>query len=422
MAGRQVFELLGQMVPFSQGVVVSTLPRGSIHVVQPNRCPESFVKAYERANHAEDRLVWQAILKGQSVRASDVWSANDFESSPYLHSLLAPHGLRYAVAVPLSAPIFNGYPGAVLLMRGPEGEGMGGAVDGQVGDFTDAELAKLKNVGKEVDDFIAKGRQQRNNDIAMNTDPWTHGAPVRVFVFGKDAKPIFPAPNKSNSKGADKWAEKWESKGSLNLDTRVEEELVKHAKAALEATKRGQEYTDRLLLPDERGDHWVFHVSVCKDYPALGGGPVVFFMLQPESYEWTNVKTTDLAAHDEMTRLLPTLKFMQQEYANNPTLNDIAKKAHLSPFHFHRRFTELMGQTPKHFLLSCQIHDAKRALVARRRQLAQIATDCGFAHQSHFTSRFKQATGLTPTRWRRMAAEIVHGKKLMAELATMNKK
>ena len=33
----------------------------------------------------------------------------------------------------------------------------------------------------------------------------------------------------------------------------------------------------------------------------------------------------------------------------------------------------------------------------------QIAKDCGFAHQSHFTSRFKQAAGITPTRWRNKA-------------------
>jgi AraC family transcriptional regulator len=110
-----------------------------------------------------------------------------------------------------------------------------------------------------------------------------------------------------------------------------------------------------------------------------------------------------------MVRLLPTLKYMQQEFHKNPTLDDIARKAHLSPFHFHRRFTDLIGQTPKHFLLGCQIHEAKRGLVSRRRELTQIASDTGFAHQSHFTSRFKQATGLTPTRWRRLAAEIVRG-------------
>ena len=77
----------------------------------------------------------------------------------------------------------------------------------------------------------------------------------------------------------------------------------------------------------------------------------------------------------------------------------------LSPFHFHRRFTELLGLTPKQYLLACQIHEAKSELLAGEKELAQIAKDCGFAHQSHFTSRFKQATGLTPTRWRRMAQQ-----------------
>ena len=66
---------------------------------------------------------------------------------------------------------------------------------------------------------------------------------------------------------------------------------------------------------------------------------------------------------------------------------------------------ELLGLTPKQFLLECQINQAKHDLLARDKELAQIAKDCGFAHQSHFTSRFKQATGLTPTRWRRMAQQ-----------------
>ena len=96
---------------------------------------------------------------------------------------------------------------------------------------------------------------------------------------------------------------------------------------------------------------------------------------------------------------------MQDHFSKGPTLVSISKTVSLSPFHFHRRFTELLGITPKHFLLDCQIEEAKRMLVAGKKGLSQIATECGFAHQSHFTSRFKQATGLTPTRWRRLARE-----------------
>ena len=356
------------------------LPRGSIHIIQPAKCPETLLKGYVRDFHKEDRVAWQAILKGQNVRAVDAWSASDFNNSPYLHSMLQPHGYRYSVGIPLAAPVLNGYPGAMILFRGPDDT-----------EFTDNEMNKLKNMGHELDDFINKNRQQRNTELAMQTDPWTHTSALRQFVFNKDAKPVFP-------------------KRSLGLDERVEEQLHQHARQALEHSRRGQIYTDRLLLPDVRGDLWIFHCVVFKDFPALGAGAFVFFTLQPESFEWVAVRPQDVAADAELVRLLPTLKFMQQEFHRNPTLDEIAKRAHLSPFHFHRRFTDLIGQTPKHFLLGCQIHEAKRLLVSRRRELSQIATDCGFAHQSHFTSRFKQATGLTPTRWRRLAAEIVRGK------------
>ena len=121
-----------------------------------------------------------------------------------------------------------------------------------------------------------------------------------------------------------------------------------------------------------------------------------------------------LRAGEADVALLPVIDYQRLEGltiipaggigSDGPTLTEIARQVHLSPFHFHRRFAELLGLTPKHYLLECQITQAKQELLARKKELAQIATDCGFAHQSHFTSRFKQATGLTPTRWRRLAS------------------
>ena len=164
------------------------------------------------------------------------------------------------------------------------------------------------------------------------------------------------------------------------------------------------EITDRLALPDSRGDLWIFHLRPVKDYSALGG-PVVFCNLQPAACEWAAVRPADFQADSELARLIPALKFMEDEFRRGPTLTEISHISHLSPFHFHRRFTELLGLTPKHFMLECQIEESKRMLTEGQKPLAEIAAICGFAHQSHFTSRFKQATGLTPTRWRRLAAE-----------------
>lgn len=377
MASRELLDVIAGHVRFSQGIIVSTLPRGGAHIVQPARCPEAMVRAYSRDFHSEDRVAWAAMARGAVGRARDYWSENDFDNSPYLHGFMYPAGLRYVAGLPVPAPVLDGYPGAALLFRGAD-----------EGDFTDAEVAKLKHIGDEVEQFMVRSRPGRNTELAVHRDPWMHTAPIRVCVYNKDARPVFP-------------------RKGMEVDSRVADQLHQHAIDAVACCRRGQTYADRLLLPDASGELWVFHCVVYREYPALGEGPVVFFCLQPEAFEWTAVRPADVAAQEEMVRLLSTMKFMRQEYARMPTLHETAATVNLSPFHFHRRFTEIIGQTPKHYLWSCQTYEAKRLLASRQRELARIATDCGFAHQSHFTSRFKQATGLTPTRWRSLADEIV---------------
>jgi len=182
--------------------------------------------------------------------------------------------------------------------------------------------------------------------------------------------------------------------------------MIRSAKQLLSRTETTPYSSDRIGLPDSRGDLWIYRAVAYASYPALGDGPFVFFCMQPDCREWNAVRATDLNADAEMTRLVPAMQFMHREFGRGPTLNEIAEQVSLSPFHFHRRFTELFGITPKHFLLECQIHSAKTHMCAGEKNLVEIANSCGFAHQSHFTSRFKQATGLTPTGWRRMADDI----------------
>jgi len=161
--------------------------------------------------------------------------------------------------------------------------------------------------------------------------------------------------------------------------------------------------SDRVSLADVRGDLWNFRITLHTSYPALTDGIVVFLCVQPECNDWGRLRQGDFQAAGELSRLIPALKYMHENFAKGPTLHEISRAVHLSPFHFHRRFTELLGITPKHFLLDCQIELAKQMLVEGRKDLSDVASAWRFAHQSHFTSRFKQATGLTPTRWRRMA-------------------
>jgi len=369
---KQALELLEQTITAAHGMVVTVLPRGSLQIAQPARLPEPLLKGYTREYHLEDRLTWATILGGKAIAGSSILRDGD----KFVSGLLRENGLAFAAAAPLTAPIIDGYPGALVVLRTAE-----------QGDFNAEEIRQLAEVAAQIDEIIAKAREARRGDdveLSVTLTPRPQG---RLFVFNAAGEQIVPGDDFET------------------LDARLRDGMAEHTRARLNRLNGELMTADRVQLADSRGDLWTFRSVTYTRYPAVGEGPFVVFCMQPSCAEWATVRPSDVQADAEMARLIPALKFMRQEFHRGPTLGEIAKQVHLSPFHFHRRFAELLGLTPKHYLLECQITEAKVQLLARKKELAQIATDCGFAHQSHFTSRFKQATGLTPTRWRRLASE-----------------
>ena len=81
----------------------------------------------------------------------------------------------------------------------------------------------------------------------------------------------------------------------------------------------------------------------------------------------------------------------------------------VSGFHLHEEtfvlFRESVGMPVHQYVIERRVERAKSLLSGTEAPIGQVALDTGFAHQSHFTSRFKQATGRTPWRWRRFAID-----------------
>ena len=375
-SARQLLDNLRKVVPFSQGIVISSMPRGGLQIAQPENLPESVVKTYNRGLHAEDRAAWRAMTERVPVRPQSCWESRDFEGSIYYRELLYPLGLRHVVVLPLVSPILDGYPGVVYVGRTADEP-----------DFKAHDISELRSVVRQFDDSVEEAQESRRAAIVNADSPMHERPPVHFIVLDRHLKPsMVGAP--------------WEG-----LDNRLRQQIIEQARRRMHHLNGDGQEIDRVMLPDEHGDIWTFRVVTYRTYPALGEGAYCFFCLTPTCNEWGNVKPQDFQADQELARMIPALKFMQQEFHRGPTLVEISKQVELSPFHFHRRFTDLLGLTPKQYLLECQIHEAKTQLLAREKELAGIARDCGFAHQSHFTSRFKQATGLTPTHWRRMMSD-----------------
>jgi len=82
------------------------------------------------------------------------------------------------------------------------------------------------------------------------------------------------------------------------------------------------------------------------------------------------------------------------------TLNDLAKEAALSKYHFARKFRDVFGTSPIQFVTEEKIRQAKYQLVNTRESIFEIAESLGFADSRYFSKVFKQFEGITPTEYR----------------------
>jgi AraC-like DNA-binding protein len=81
-------------------------------------------------------------------------------------------------------------------------------------------------------------------------------------------------------------------------------------------------------------------------------------------------------------------------------LEDAAGEAGLSPFHFLRLFSNVLGVTPHQYLLRSRLRHAARLLADDDRPITDVAFDVGFGDLSNFVRTFHRAAGVSPLRFR----------------------
>jgi AraC-like DNA-binding protein len=83
-------------------------------------------------------------------------------------------------------------------------------------------------------------------------------------------------------------------------------------------------------------------------------------------------------------------------------LEAVATQAGLSPFHFLRVFSDVLGVTPHQYLVRTRLRRAARLLAdGEGRSVTDVAFDVGFGDLSNFERTFRRAAGVSPGRFRR---------------------
>lgn len=81
-------------------------------------------------------------------------------------------------------------------------------------------------------------------------------------------------------------------------------------------------------------------------------------------------------------------------------LEQAAKQAGLSPFHFLRLFSAVLGVTPHQYLVRSRLRHAARRLTEDDIAVTDIAYDVGFGDLSNFVRTFHRAAGVSPSKFR----------------------
>ena len=92
--------------------------------------------------------------------------------------------------------------------------------------------------------------------------------------------------------------------------------------------------------------------------------------------------------------------YIDANYQQDITLNDLSNAAFLSPFHLARVFQQATGLPPHVYLIQRRIARAKELLL-QGWSLTEVAYELGFVDQSHFHRHFKRIVGITPGEYRR---------------------
>jgi AraC family transcriptional regulator len=75
----------------------------------------------------------------------------------------------------------------------------------------------------------------------------------------------------------------------------------------------------------------------------------------------------------------------------------------LSPFHFLRLFSSVLGVTPHQYLIRSRLRRAARLLADDARSITDIALEVGFGDLSNFVRTFHRAAGVSPRTFRQAA-------------------
>lgn len=112
-----------------------------------------------------------------------------------------------------------------------------------------------------------------------------------------------------------------------------------------------------------------------------------------------------------ISRINRVLDYIEKHLDENMSLDDLARVAHFSRFHFHRVFHAMVGETLHQFIQRLRLEKAASSLILHpKKSVTEVALDSGFSSSAAFARAFKDFFQMSASDWR--AGGHLHDRKI----------
>jgi AraC family transcriptional regulator, regulatory protein of adaptative response / methylated-DNA-[protein]-cysteine methyltransferase len=99
-------------------------------------------------------------------------------------------------------------------------------------------------------------------------------------------------------------------------------------------------------------------------------------------------------------RIAEAIEYIRRNFKDQPNLDEVAEKVHLSSFHFQRLFNDWAGTSPKKFLQYISVEHAKKLLKETQATLFDTAFETGLSGTGRLHDLFINIEGMTPAEYK----------------------
>jgi len=183
-------------------------------------------------------------------------------------------------------------------------------------------------------------------------------------------------------------------------------ELTRVAVDVFDRDIKDIELSDVLKADDPCLAEMVRHLACEADTPGVGGQLYADAIMNQacvhilRNYANVVFKETDAAGKLSRRQKYQVNDYINAHLGDSIVLDDLAKVAGLSVYHFARCFRAAYGMPPHEFVVRLRLKQAKHLLVNSRFALKAVAAQCGFSDQSHMTRMFRRHVSITPGQFR----------------------